>query len=78
MGASKELLLRMTEEHYLSVPEEIRTTFLSSKRVDSVNDDWAENMKDIHFQKLYNEIKRIKKDLEERQYQLREERRKLK
>ena len=76
MGASKELLLRMTEEDYLRIPEEIRSRHLSSKRVDSENNDWAENMKDEHFARLYNESKAVKKNLEERQFQLREERRK--
>lgn len=76
MGASKELLLRMTEEHYLSIPEEIRTAFLSSKRVDSVNDDWAENMKDPYFALLNKAVSKAKDDLAERQFQLREERRK--
>jgi len=74
MGATKELLLRMSEEHFLSIPGEIRERFLNAKRVDSENSDWAENMKDPHFAKLYDELKHAKKHLEERQFQLREER----
>lgn len=78
MGASKDLLLKMDEEHYLSIPQEVRETYLTSKRVDSVTDDWLENMKDETFASLYESKKQATKQLEVRQHQLREERRKLK
>lgn len=75
MGASSDVFLRMTEEHYLSIPEDIRMCFLSSKRVDSERGDWSENMTDEYYSKLYNSIKSDKKSLEEREFQLRENRR---
>ncbi len=78
MGATKDLLLKMTEAHYMSIPSEVRETFLTSKRVDSVTDDWQENMKDDLFARLYENKKQATKLLEERHFQLREERRKLK
>ena len=54
MGASSELFLRMTEEEYFSIPEDIRQRHLS-----------------------YKTLKETKKCLSEREFQLREERRKI-
>ena len=34
MESNREVSLRMSEEHYMSIPEEIRESYLSSKRVD--------------------------------------------
>jgi peptide subunit release factor RF-3 len=76
MESNREVFLRMSEEYYLSVPFEIRESFLSSKRVDEEKGDWSENMKDNYYCNIYNDIKDSKKLLKEREYQLREERRK--
>jgi len=75
MQSNREVFLRMSEEHYMSIPNEIRMVYLSSKRVDEEKSDWAENMKDSFYEGLYNSLKRNKKALAEREYQLREERR---
>lgn len=75
MESNREVFLRMSEEHYLSIPENIRQAFLSSKRVDEEKGDWMENMKDPVFEELYRSTKEDKKRLSEREFQLREERR---
>ena len=77
MESNREVFLRMSEEHYMSIPEDIRSSYLSSKRVDEEKSDWSENMKDPIYTYHYNHIKENKKQLAEREYQLREERRKI-
>lgn len=72
---SKELFFRMRESEYMDIPQEMRERYLSSKRVDSEINDWSENMEDKHFSMTYAKIKVLKKELEERQFQLRELRR---
>jgi len=76
MESNREVFLRMTEEHYLSIPDETRETFLRDKRVDEEKGDWKENMKDAYYESLYNNVKGAKKQLSEYEYHLREERRK--
>lgn len=77
MGKNSDVFLRMSEEYYLSIPNEILSGYLHSKRVDEETSDWAENMTDDTFSSLYKKKKEISKQLEERQYQLREQRRKI-
>ena len=77
MQSNREVFLRMSEEHYMSIPEDVRSSYLSSKRVDEEKSDWAENMKDPIYAMYYQANKHIKKLLSEREYQLREERRKI-
>ena len=77
MESNREVSLRMSEEHYMSIPEETRESYLSSKRVDEEKSDWKENMKDPYYAEQYNHIKYAKKQLAEREFQLREERRKI-
>lgn len=77
MQSNREVFLRMSEEHYMSIPEDVRYSFLSSKRVDEEKSDWQENMKDKVFSDLTKTIKETKKHLSEREFQLREERRKI-
>lgn len=77
MQSNREVFLRMTEEHYMSIPEDIRSSFLASKRVDEEKSDWNDNMRDETYNRFYQESKRFKKLLLEREYQLREERRKI-
>jgi len=78
MQSNREVFLRMSEEHYMSIPEDIRSFYLSSKRVDEEKSDWAENMKDPIYAIYYDDYKKSKKFIAEREYQLREERRKTK
>jgi len=75
MQSNREVFLRMSEEHYMSIPNEIRMVYLSSKRVDEEKSDWSENMKDAVYSQSYKAIKEEKKRLSEREYHLREERR---
>ncbi len=74
MESNREVFLKMSEEHYMNIPSEVRESFLTDKRIDSNSSDWIENMKDNLFESLYLEKKKASKLLEERQYQLREER----
>ncbi len=76
MGASSELFLRMTESEYFLIPQEIRERHLSSKIISEEKSDWSENMKDVFYEMTYNKIKVLKKELSEREFQLRENRRK--
>ena len=73
---SKEIFIKMREEEYALIPSEIKERFFNSKNVTIQNNDWAENMKDDVFAKLYEKKKSIQKQLSEREYQLREKRRK--
>jgi len=77
MQSNREVFLRMSEEHYMSIPEDVRSAYLSSKRVDEEKSDWSENMKDEQYSIFYGAVKIGKKQLAEREYQLREERRKI-
>lgn len=73
---SKEIFIKMREEEYFEIPQEIRERYLSSKNVTSENNDWSENMQDPKFAELYASKKKAKEQLEEWQYILRENRRK--
>ena len=77
MESNREVFLRMSEEHYLTIPSQVRESFLSDKRVDEEKGDWSENMRDEQFSIIYGALKITKKQLSEREYQLREERRKI-
>ena len=77
MESNREVFLRMSEEHYMIIPEQVREVHLRDKRVDEEKNDWSENMKDPYYAEQYNHIKYYKKRLSEREYQLREERRKI-
>jgi hypothetical protein len=77
MESNREVFLRMSEEHYLTIPSEVRESFLSDKRVDEEKGDWSENMKDAVFAQCNKAIREDKKRMSEREYQLREERRKV-
>ena len=76
MSANSELFIRMSEEYYFEIPEDIRENYLRSKIVSEEKSDWNENMKDEIFSNLSKTLKETKKHLSEREYQLREERRK--
>ena len=76
MAANSELFLRMSEGYYFEIPEDIRENYLRSKIVSEEKSDWNENMKDETFSNLSKTLKETKKHLSEREYQLREDRRK--
>ena len=76
MGQSSEVFLKMTESEYNEIPFEIKERYLNSKNYTRNVNDWAENMEDELYKKLYNDSKKIKKQLEQREYELRETRRK--
>ena len=78
MGANSEVFLKMTESEYNEIPFEIKERYLNSKNYTRNVNDWAENMEDDLYKKLYNDSKKIKKQLENREYELREMRRKCK
>ena len=65
----------MREEEYAEIPNEIKERFFNAKNVTTETNDWAENMKDVYFSNTYLAIKKLKKELAEREYQLREIRR---
>lgn len=77
MGASKDLLIRMREEEYYAIPHEIRQTYFQTKMVTPELNDWNELMNDELYAKLYKEKKKVSKDLEQRAYDLREQKRKV-
>ena len=76
MGQSSEVFLKMTEDEYNEIPFEIKERYLNSKNYTRNVNDWSENMEDELYKKLYNDSKKIKKQLENREYELRETRRK--
>ena len=72
MESNREVFLKMSEEHYMDIPSLTREMWLTSKRIDSDTHDWRENMNDVLFEMLYKKKKEVTKQLEERQYELRE------
>lgn len=72
---SKEVFIKMREEEYDEIPNEIKERFFNSKNVTKESNDWEINMKDKTYSDLYKTMKETKKHLSEREYQLREERR---
>lgn len=75
MGRSKELFIKMSEEEYLNIPGEIRERHLSHKVYNESLRDFDELMKDELYSNLYKKKKAISAELDERQYQLRENKR---
>lgn len=77
MGATSELMIRMREEEFYSIPPEIRQQYLNSKMITPELGDWSELMRDETYMKLYKQKKQVSKDLEQRTYDLREAKRKI-
>jgi len=73
MGATSEMIIRMKEEDYFKIPSEIREQHLSSKIVSPELNDWSELMLDETYSKLYKQKKQIQKDLDQRAFDLREQ-----
>jgi len=72
---SKEVFIKMREEEYDEIPNEIKERFFNSKNVTKEVNDWEINMQDKTYSNLCKTMKETKKHLSEREYQLREERR---
>ena len=77
MATSNELMIRMREEEFYAIPHEIRQQYLQSKMVTPELNDWSELMKDETYSKLYKEKKKVTIDLDQRAFELREEKRKI-
>ena len=75
MESSRNVFLRMSEEFYLNIPDEVRGSYLTGKIANIEIGDWNENMQDEMFEMLTNKINNLKKIRDERQYFLREQRR---
>lgn len=75
MGASSELFLKLSEEEYMNIPQEIRECHLSHKIYNQSVHDFQELMQDELYAKLYKQKKAISAELDERQWQLRENKR---
>ena len=75
MGASNELMIRMQEQEFYSIPSEIRERYFNSKMITPELGDWSELMQDETYAKLYKEKKKVSKDLEQRAFDLREQKR---
>lgn len=77
MGASKELFLRMSEQEYMEIPEGVREAHLRHKIYNESVHDFTELIQDEHYAALYKKKKEVSKELDERQFQLRENKRKI-
>jgi hypothetical protein len=75
MSATKELFLKMSEQEYMSIPEDIREVHLRDKIYSESLNDFNELMQDFAYSELYNKRKKISKQLDERQHELREKKR---
>lgn len=78
MGASKELFIRMSEQEYMDIPACIRESYLASKVYNESVHDFQDLMQDEEYSRLYKQKKEISKHLDERQFYLREQKRKNK
>ena len=72
------MFFRIREEEYNEIPNEFKERYLNSHNVSKETNDFAENMKDALYNKYYRELKESKRRLENREFYLREERRKTK
>lgn len=75
MSASKDLFLRIREPDYLEIPEWFRERYLRDKIYSESVNDFEELMQDETYARLHKEKKEITERLNERQYQLREQKR---
>lgn len=73
---SKDVFIKMRESEYEEIPNEIKERFFNSKNVTREINDWELNMEDSMYKSIYTNVKKLKKQLEEREFQLRELRRK--
>lgn len=75
MSANKDLFLRFRESEYMEIPEKIREIYLRDKIYSESVNDFDELMQDDTYARLHKEKKHITEQLNERQYQLREQKR---
>lgn len=75
MGASKTLFIAMQEQEYMDIPAHIRESHLASKIYRQSPNDFDELMKDDTYARLYKEKKHVTKELDKREYDLREQNR---
>ena len=54
MGGTKELLIRMSEQEFYSMPDNVKG-YIQSKNVTPELNDWSELMQDDLYSKLYKE-----------------------
>ena len=73
--SSKEVFIKMREEEFNEIPNEIKERYFNSKNISKETNDWEINMKDETYKSLYYDVKKLKSQLSEREYQLRELRR---
>lgn len=76
MGANATLFLKMAEQDFLNIPENVRAGHLIDKIYKQEDNDFDELMKDDHYKKLYKEKKTISKALADYTHHLREQKRK--
>jgi len=76
MGASKDLFIRMREEEYMQIPEDIRQVHLRDKIYSTSVNDFDVLMQDDVYKNLHKTYKETKTHLEERAFQIRENNRK--
>ena len=72
MGASKELFLRMSQEYYMEIPEQLRECYLRDKIYRETLQDYEELIKDPIYKALIDSKKKANKDLELRKDALRQ------
>ncbi len=77
MGATKDLMIRIREEEYYLIPMDVRERYFHSNMITPELRDWNELMQDEMYCKLYKEKKKISGDLEQRAFDLREQKRKV-
>ena len=75
MGSYKDLFIRMSEEHYLTIPEHVREAHLRDKIYSESINDFDELMADENYAFYYKNYKAAKNTLEEHAFNLREKRR---
>lgn len=75
MGASSELFIKLSEQEYMDIPQDIRQAHLSHKVYNQSVHDFQELMQDELYASLYKQKKAITAELDQRQFQLRENKR---
>lgn len=70
---SRELFLKMSEEHYFRIPENVRQCYLTEKIYAQSDDDFHKLMEVPEYKKAYENHKSAKKELEDIKYKIREE-----
>lgn len=72
MGASKDLFIKLSEEEYFAIPEDVRKAHITGKVYSESIQDFDTLMQDENYRNTYKTYWEVKKDLEELTYQIRE------